>query len=733
MIRKNIQKVLAALLLATLLAACESTSSSPAAESNTPEATEASAEEATEITVSGSSDNSVADENHELPQEIDESTDEETDNSFFEETIDEYSTTVKPEVEKSVDAIGYSEESDIQIGAIGEVEMTELSGEESRAFEGKEMIADPDYLEQAHSSDVYYCVEPLDRIEVHPIEQWAEDFSSYTISEEVLGTVESTEAEEPFRIFDVYPEGIPINCVVFYLEDGTCGSFSLGYNGSGKKHVWSNALYKNFASMEASHEKDLEEGAVNWVLDLYRDLVNKKKNGESVRDYVHQQLLNGWIPSFGELSTNYDGEPMYYSSESHFVEVCGGAVSNIGMARIDLDKDGTDELIIGSYIEEDELRGYPTTLYAAYSVKGGKIQTIFQGWTRSFYHLADDGSIIHGGSNGALDYSILKYDLIEDDEGRLLLKETESVIVDGFTNPEKPYFYYPEGREVVGFSEDTGPIYSYEKVEQMDEETGRKIFNRIADEEIHVDLERIDLQYNLIHPSGDSMEGEDINEEESVTNEIDESLSNSDIGKNEQSEMIDIYERSHDELIRYDVLGCTFSSPGDWCVSDDEDIAWFWNRDDDEDSIDIEICVKYRLIDIPDWNEQYDLFLQYLDRQGVEITDSGLYSENGLQGYFAEYQGEYFGERIKAIEYVFNANNKGTVHIDYTVPIDEEFRYLDEFYTIIDTLDVSDVPLTIEDIMTWYEGYSEEEMQDLIKEDKKEIEKAYESHEILVW
>ena len=381
-------------------------------------------------------------------------------------------------------------ESDIQIDSGGTVEMISLSSEESRTFEGKEMTADADYLEQAISSEVYYCAEPLNRIEVHPIKQWAKDYSSYTISEEVIGTVESTDAEEPFRIFDIYPEGIPINCVVFYLEDGTCGTFSLGYNGSGKEHTWYNVLYNNYASMDEARAKGLEEGAANWILDLYRDLAQNQHE----YDYLKNGLLDGSIPSFGVQSLDYSGEPMYYSSESHFGEVCNvSSISGIGTARIDLDNDGTDELIIGDYDTDDQTSNSPTILYAAYSVKNGEIQTIFQGWTRSFYCLAEDRSIIHRGSGGATRYGVEKYSLVEDEEGNISLKEIEAVDVDGSTYPDEPYFYYPEGRDIVGYDDNGVPEYTFDNVMQMDEETGRPYYDRIFDESIHIDLDEFDL------------------------------------------------------------------------------------------------------------------------------------------------------------------------------------------------------------------------------------------------
>ena len=68
--------------------------------------------------------------------------------SALEET-QETGTDMETASDGLTDEAAYSEESDVQIGSVGTVEMTSLSSEESRAFEGKEMTADADYLEQA--------------------------------------------------------------------------------------------------------------------------------------------------------------------------------------------------------------------------------------------------------------------------------------------------------------------------------------------------------------------------------------------------------------------------------------------------------------------------------------------------------------------------------------------------------------------------------------------------------
>lgn len=143
-------------------------------------------------------------------------------------------------------------------GPVDAVVFTVLSADDKASFAGKEMTADPEYLKTALSSEVYFCGQPLEKIEVHPILEWAQDYSSFTFSDEILGTAASLQAEEPFRIYDPYPEGIPVNCLVFYLEDGRCGTFALGYNGSGEEQSREYDIYNDYASMKAIAESEEE-------------------------------------------------------------------------------------------------------------------------------------------------------------------------------------------------------------------------------------------------------------------------------------------------------------------------------------------------------------------------------------------------------------------------------------------------------------------------------------------
>lgn len=204
-------------------------------------------------------------------------------------------------------------------------------------------------------------------------------------------------------------------------------------------------------------------------------------------------------------------------------------------------------------------------------------------------------------------------------------------------------------------------------------------------------------------------------------------------GDTELSGNIENSENQNKELVQYSVLGCSFSLPGDWAYYEDEDAALVFELNSDAE---FSIGLNYCHVDIPNWDDQYNLYLKYYEKRGDEIINSGLYEKNGLQGYYAETKWEYeeYNEVYKCIEYVFNANNKGTVHINYIVLDEDEYESLDDFYTMIDTLDVSGASRLIEERFNEEKKEkSDEEMQEIIKKDKEKIEKASKSHEDFIW
>ena len=102
--------------------------------------------------------------------------------------------------------------------------------------------------------------------------------------------------------------------------------------------------------------------------------------------------------------------------------------SELGYALLDLDNDGTDELIIANDAERQ-------VIYDLYSLVDGKLVHVFTGWDRNFYELREGFRILNIGSNGAASADYVYCHL---SRGQLV---TDSLIrFDAATDPDHPWF-----------------------------------------------------------------------------------------------------------------------------------------------------------------------------------------------------------------------------------------------------------------------------------------------------
>ena len=102
--------------------------------------------------------------------------------------------------------------------------------------------------------------------------------------------------------------------------------------------------------------------------------------------------------------------------------------SELGYALLDLDNDGTDELIIANDAERQ-------VIYDLYSLVDGKLVHVFTGWDRNSYELREGYRILNIGSNGAASADYVYCHL---SRGQLV---TDSLIrFDAATDPDHPWF-----------------------------------------------------------------------------------------------------------------------------------------------------------------------------------------------------------------------------------------------------------------------------------------------------
>lgn len=102
--------------------------------------------------------------------------------------------------------------------------------------------------------------------------------------------------------------------------------------------------------------------------------------------------------------------------------------SELGYALLDLDNDGTDELVIANDAERQ-------VIYDLYSLVDGKVVHVLTGWDRNSYELREGYRILNVGSSGA---ALTDYVYCHLSKGQLV---TDSLIrFDAATDPDHPWF-----------------------------------------------------------------------------------------------------------------------------------------------------------------------------------------------------------------------------------------------------------------------------------------------------
>ena len=104
----------------------------------------------------------------------------------------------------------------------------------------------------------------------------------------------------------------------------------------------------------------------------------------------------------------------------------------IGYTELDLDGDGTKELLLGS----NDTDGDASHIYNVYTLVDGQMVQVLTGWDRNCYYLCQDNIIANEGANGASNYCTTFYTY---SAGTLTLKE--SVYYNADKDADNPWFY----------------------------------------------------------------------------------------------------------------------------------------------------------------------------------------------------------------------------------------------------------------------------------------------------
>ena len=167
------------------------------------------------------------------------------------------------------------------------------------------------------------------------------------------------------------------------------------------------------ADSSAVAETDSEEiEATNYELETPSDMPDAYKD---VLDEIRTVMETGEVP--GE-------EDVYPTRLCGLFEICQSSDkeyldSHIGYALIDLDEDGSDELVIGCLADEDRAdpdspigrAGYQ--ILDIYTLDGDSAELVIDAWGRNSWFITNDNKLVNWGSSGAAFVEFKVYDLSE--------------------------------------------------------------------------------------------------------------------------------------------------------------------------------------------------------------------------------------------------------------------------------------------------------------------------------
>ena len=147
------------------------------------------------------------------------------------------------------------------------------------------------------------------------------------------------------------------------------------------------------------------------------------ENGTAIPE-AYQPVIAKYVTA---LTEHWGGEACSNADISILVSYVTSP-SELGYALLDLDNDGTDELVIANDAERQ-------VIYDLYSLVDGKVVHVLTGWDRNSYELREGFRILNIGSNGAASADYVYCHL---SNGQLV---TDSLIrFDAATDPDHPWF-----------------------------------------------------------------------------------------------------------------------------------------------------------------------------------------------------------------------------------------------------------------------------------------------------
>lgn len=160
--------------------------------------------------------------------------------------------------------------------------------------------------------------------------------------------------------------------------------------GCGNSEAVSDENQKTMASEEQQPIKTEEKTDISDDTDFQKY--------KEILDYYYDQASNGWPEEGLYKEKEIEASYMYFR---YFPNL-----SDVGYTLIDLDKDGVQELIMGTFNND-----YKDEIMDLFTIVNGKVKHVFSGGERDGFYLLSDCTLVNQGSSGAADSVVAHFSL----------------------------------------------------------------------------------------------------------------------------------------------------------------------------------------------------------------------------------------------------------------------------------------------------------------------------------
>ncbi len=197
--------------------------------------------------------------------------------------------------------------------------------------------------------------------------------------------------------------------------------------------------------------------------------------------YVQLGLQQGYIPENGLELYEGMGRPEYDEIlEQYAAALQAGSpegywwvnwegVSNsaygvkLGYARIDMDGNGIEELVVGETADSGNM---PGMVYSVFTLDNGFPRVLFEGWTRNAFYLCSDGQALNEWSNGAADSGWSVYGL---EDGVPVLRYELVYNAQGECGEAQPWYYLTPFNDMLSEANSVPEQFAQELIAALQE------------------------------------------------------------------------------------------------------------------------------------------------------------------------------------------------------------------------------------------------------------------------